>query len=232
MKIGILLTGHTPDVLRPTRGDFDAMFERLLAGRGFAFDAYDVENMVFPDGPHAADGWLITGSRHGAYEDHPFIPPLETFIRDAYAAGVPLVGICFGHQIVAQALGGTVVKHPGGWSLGRQDYELTDGRIVRLNAWHQDQVRDLPPDAMPVARSAFCEYAMLAYGDRAFTVQPHPEFDGAVIADYVRTRKGTGTYPDDLMDSAAERTGLPDDNAALAHAIGTFFRDRRVHVPA
>ena len=68
---------------------------------------------MFPEGIHDADGWLITGSRHGAYEDHPWIPPLEEFIRDAYAAQVPLVGICFGHQIIAQAMGGKVEKYQG-----------------------------------------------------------------------------------------------------------------------
>ncbi|CUH18713.1 GMP synthase [glutamine-hydrolyzing] [Jannaschia seosinensis] len=232
MKIGLLLTGHAPDPLQPLRGDYDAMFTRLLAGQGLEFDSYDVENMVFPESIDAADGWLISGSRHGAYEDHPFIPPLERFIRQAYAARIPIVGICFGHQIVAQALGGKVVKHPEGWALGRQDYEMSDGRIIRLNAWHQDQVRDLPPDAKPIARSAFCEYAMLTYGDRAFTVQPHPEFDGNVIADFVALRKGTGTYPDDLMDRAAESAALPDDSAALARAIGDFFKTGVVDVPA
>ena len=146
MRIGILKCGQSPEVLRGDLGDYDTMFERLLAGRGFEFDSYHVEAMEFPDTPQSADGWLLTGSRHGAYEDHAFIPPLEDFIRAAYAQAVPMVGICFGHQIIAQALGGKVVKHPAGWAVGPQDYDFGGERIT-LNAWHQDQVVTLPEGA-------------------------------------------------------------------------------------
>ena len=108
MKIGILQTGHAPDELLHDRGDYDAHFARLLDGNGFTFRTYNVVDMDFPGSIHDCDGWLITGSKHGAYEDHPFIPPLEALIREVYNTDLPLVGICFGHQIIAQALGGTV----------------------------------------------------------------------------------------------------------------------------
>src|SRR5690606_29335884 len=114
MRIGILKTGQPPGEIRAEHGDYDDMFQRLLAGRGFDFTSYHVEAMDLPASVHDADGWLITGSRHGVYEDHPFIAPLEDFIRRAMAEHVPLVGICFGHQIIAQALGGQVGKHPAG----------------------------------------------------------------------------------------------------------------------
>jgi GMP synthase-like glutamine amidotransferase len=116
MQIGILQTGQSPDALRDDAGDYPDMFERLLAGQGFTFRTWHVEAMDFPASVHDMDGWLITGSRHGAYEDHPFIAPLEAFIRDAYAAHVPMVGVCFGHQIIAQAMGGKVERYAGGWS--------------------------------------------------------------------------------------------------------------------
>ncbi len=223
MKIGILQAGHTPPELLPRLGDYDAMFARLLDGHGFEFAAWDVENMVFPDDIRACDGWLISGSKHGAYEDHPFIPPLERFIRDVHAAAIPLVGICFGHQIVAQALGGTVAKFDRGWSVGRRDYVLANGGTVALNAWHQDQVVVRPEGAIPLAHNDFCENAMLAYGDTIFTVQPHPEFSNALVGDYVDMRRGTGTYPDEMMDRARADTAVPTDNPALGEAIARFF---------
>ena len=237
MHIGILQAGHTPDALIARRGDFDAMFRDLLGGRGFDFTSWDVERMAFPASVTEADGWLITGSRHGAYEDHPFIPPLEAFIRGAWEAGIPVAGICFGHQIVAQALGGRVEKFAGGWSLGRRVYETPDGREVALNAWHQDQVTRAPAGARTLAANDFCAHAALAYPDpagagrdRILTIQPHPEFSPALIGDYVATRRGTGTYPDDRMEAAAAQADDPVDNAAIGRAIARFFREGVAHV--
>ena len=156
MHIGILQCGQSPAQLKDELGDYPDMFVRLLDGRGFEFTIWHVEDMQFPDDVAQADGWLLTGSRHGAYEDHAFIPPLEDFIRRAYQAAVPMVGICFGHQIIAQALGGTVVKHPEGWAVGAQDYDF-GGQQVTLNAWHQDQVVTLPEGAQVTGRNAFSD---------------------------------------------------------------------------
>jgi GMP synthase-like glutamine amidotransferase len=226
MKIGILQTGDAPDALRPTHGNYPDLFQRLLSDQGFTFRTFRVLEMEFPDTPHDADGWLITGSRFGAYEDHPFIPPLEDFIRAVHAANVPMVGICFGHQIIAQALGGRVEKFSGGWSVGPTDYDF-GGSPVRLNAWHQDQVTARPPGATVCAGNDFCENAALLYGDRIFTVQAHPEFHPGFTADIIEKR-GRGLVPDPLLDAAVARLDTPLDDLRLAQAIGSFFRTRRL----
>lgn len=225
MRIGILQCGQSPAQLKQSLGDYPDMFMRLLDRRGFDFITWHVEVMAFPDDIHDADGWLLTGSRHGAYEDHAFIPPLEDFIRRAHDAGVPMVGICFGHQIIAQALGGTVVKNPGGWAVGAQDYDF-GGRPVTLNAWHQDQVVALPPGAQVAGRNAFCENAALIYGDRAFTVQAHPEFRDDFIQGLMDTR-AKGVVPDDLLAGASARMGQADGAAVLADRIEAFFKQPR-----
>ena len=225
MRIGILQCGQSPAQLKRDLGDYPDMFVRLLAGRGFEFTTWHVEGMEFPQDIHDADGWLLTGSRHGAYEDHAFIPPLEDFIRRVHDAGVPMVGICFGHQIIAQALGGTVVKHPGGWAVGAQDYDF-GGQLVTLNAWHQDQVVALPPGAQVAGRNAFCENAALIYGDRAFTVQAHPEFGDDFIQGLMDTR-AKGVVPDDLLAGAAARMGQADGASLLADRIEAFFKQPR-----
>ena len=226
MIIGILQTGHAPDELRPEHGDYATLFERLLAGRGLEFRTWSVVEMEFPAGPHDADGWLITGSRHGAYEDLPFIAPLEELIRAIFAADVPLVGICFGHQIIAQALGGRVEKFAGGWAVGPQVYDW-GGAPVRLNAWHQDQVTQRPEGATLCATHEFCENAALLYDNRAFTVQAHPEFANDFLAGLIETR-GRGRVPDARLAAAREQLGQPTDNARLADRIAHFFKERQL----
>jgi GMP synthase (glutamine-hydrolysing) len=226
MKIGILKTGHPPDALRAEYGDYGEFFKRLLQGQGFDFATYDVVDMEFPASIHDADGWLLTGSRHGAYEDHPFIPPLEDFIRKAYDADVPMVGICFGHQIIAQALGGKVEKFKGGWSVGRQTYDW-NGQTVALNAWHQDQVVERPASATVYATSPFCENAALVYGKSAFTVQAHPEYSAEFLEKLAKLR-GKGVVPDALLAEAAAKMDKPIDDARLARQIATFFKEREL----
>ena len=225
MRIGILQTGLAPDALTADMGDYPDMFARLLAGHGFTFQTYRVVEMEFPSGVHDADGWLLTGSRHGAYEDHAFIPPLESFIRASYAAAVPMVGVCFGHQIIAQALGGKVEKFKDGWAVGATDYDFA-GEKLTLNAWHRDQVTQVPVDAEVVASNDFCANAALVYNDRAFTVQAHPEFRPEFVDGLMQTR-GRGVVPDDLMARAAKRLDDPIDDATIAGRIATFFKQPR-----
>lgn len=221
MKIGILVTGHIPEGLQGTHGEYDRMFARFLDGYGFDIQGWFVVDGQFPDGPEDADGWLITGSRHGAYEAHDWIPPLEALIRDIIASGRPLVGICFGHQIIAQALGGRVEKVARGWSVGRKTYD-TDGGPLVLDAWHQDQVVDLPEGARVLAQSDFCPYAALAYGDRVLTYQAHPEFPAAYTRDLLEHR-GPGIVPDDLLAEAWAASGKPTDSPQVAARIAAFF---------
>ncbi|MCE6960530.1 type 1 glutamine amidotransferase [Cereibacter sphaeroides] len=225
MLIGILQTGEAPDVLSAEMGDYPDMFQRLLDGQGFEFRTFRVVDMEFPASVRDCDGWLITGSRHGVYEDHPFIRPLEEFIRKAYAEHVPVVGICFGHQIVAQAMGGKVERFDKGWAVGPTSYDF-NGEPITLNAWHRDQVTAAPETAEVVASNEFCENAALLYDTRAFTVQAHPEFRDEFIDGLMRTR-GKGLVPDDRMEAAQEKLGQPNDAARMAHRIAEFFKQAR-----
>jgi len=221
MKIGILMTGHAAREVEERFGDYDAMFARLLSGHGFDFATYNVVDEAYPGGPGDCDGWLITGSKHGAYEDHPWIPPLEAFIRDVKASGRPLIGVCFGHQIVAQALGGKVIKHPAGWVVGRTEYEIEGSRLA-LNAWHQDQVVKLPAGAEVIGRSENCAHAALRIGGNILTIQPHPEFDRGVLDSLIRHR-GPGVVPDAQLEQAAASLDTPIDAPRFARRMAGFL---------
>ena len=225
MKIGILQTGHVPDNLVGQNGDYDQIFSTFLGGHGFEFENWPVVDMVFPPDAGAADGWLITGSRYGAYEDHPWIAPLEALIRDIHARAAPMIGVCFGHQIIAQALGGKVEKFAGGWAVGRTDYDM-GGKTLTVNAWHQDQVTVLPKEAKVLGRNAFCENAILAYGDTIWTLQPHPEFTAQYLGRLIKTR-GPGLVPPDLLTNATKTLNEPNSNDDIAAFIAAFFKKER-----
>ncbi|MBM7068262.1 type 1 glutamine amidotransferase [Actibacterium sp. 188UL27-1] len=221
MHIGILTAGHVPAELRPHSGDYETVFAKFLENQGLTFQNWDVVDMDFPNSIDAAEGWLITGSRHGVYEDHPFIPPLIQFIQAAFIAQVPMVGICFGHQIIAQAMGGRVEKSTKGWGVGRQVYSYA-GAEVTLNAWHQDQVVEKPPLATSIAQNAFCEHAGFLYGKQALTLQPHPEFRDDFMAGLIEHR-APGVVPENRLDYARAQLGGPTDGVQIAADIAAFF---------
>lgn len=226
MKIGILQTGLVPTELAPQTGEYPAFFERLLAGYGFEFESWSVVNNEFPDGPEAADGWLITGSRHGAYEDHDWIPPLEQLIRDIMEADRPLVGVCFGHQIIAQALGGKVEKFSGGWAVGPTTYSFGNEEL-KLHAWHQDQVVQKPEGAEIVAQNEFCANAFLLYPGKAYSVQPHPEYDDGFLNGLIAYR-GKGVVPEGQLTAAKAAMNGTNDGYLLAAQFARFFKERRL----
>ncbi len=237
MKIGVLQAGLLPEEMAPRWGEYDSVFTRFLtqADPNLEFQGWRVVEGEFPDAPDVVDGWIISGSKHGVYEDHFWLPPLKDFIRACAGARVPMIGVCFGHQVMAEALGGKAVKSEKGWGLGPHEYVTKDlpgwmsdaPGSIRIEAVHQDQVIALPPDATPVASSAFCENAALLYGDPdhpyAMSIQPHPEMSAEFVEELIATRRGVA-FPEALSDAALARNSLPLNNDWAAKWFLDFLR--------
>lgn len=178
--IGILVAGNSPDELHDKHGSYDAMMRTMLSGKKknvtIRFKSWEVYNGEFPESMDECDGYIITGSKSSAYELEPWIIKLKFFINELYAAKIPLVGICFGHQVIAQALGGQVVD-TGEFVMGIRDYKF-EGNPLSLIATHGDQVNKLPKKGkVKILGSAdYCKFMALKYGDFVFSTQVHPEF--------------------------------------------------------
>ena len=232
MKITIIQTGEVPVPLRPQFGAYAPMFEHMFRAAGERFD-YEVvpvsDGAPFPD-PAALDAILLPGSAAGAYDNHlSWMEPLRVFIRKAYADKTPMLGICFGHQIMADALGGQVKKSEKGWGLGRHVYEVkgpgvfANAEALAVACSHQDQVIVPPSDAEVILGSTFTPNAGLRYRNgAALSFQPHPEFEDPYALALAELRRGNA--PDAVIDDAVASVGLPSDSLQMAGFAAAFLR--------
>lgn len=236
MKTGILAPGITPDVLLDQYGSYADMCRHLLlvSGLDSEFRVYNVFDNQLPASADECDAWLITGSKFASYDDLPWLPPLRQLIRDIVASGKPLAGICFGHQVMAQAFGGEVRQARQGWGLGIHEYRLshlaqTELGIekLHLNAVHQDQVVVKPESAEVLASSDFCPYAALRYNERVISFQGHPEFSMAFENDLLQLRLEDEGLPRELaqqglasLNARNARTDSQEVGRWLARVLG------------
>lgn len=230
MRITLLETGRPPQALRGDFPDYPAMFASLLGGRQFSFETVAICDGQPPPAPEDIEAALITGSSAGVYEDHAWIQPLEEAIRACAARRVPQIGICFGHQIVAQALGGRVEKSAKGWGIGRHCYELIDppdwmgpcGSEFSIAASHQDQVITAPEGARILAANAHTPIAALHYeGANALTFQGHPEMNPAFTKALLTSRRGR--IPQYVLAKGLASLAFPLESALVAGWITRFL---------
>ncbi len=218
MKIGILQCDDVADELLDEFGNYPAMFEAMLSDVApeLQFQIYRVVNGDFPDNVHECDGYITTGSRYGVNDDFAWVEELEEFVTVLDGNKIKFVGICFGHQMLAKALGGKVEQSDRGWAVGvscnridvRKDWMTPGQEPLNLVVSHHDQVTRLPENIEVLASSDFCSYYMLQYGEHMMSVQGHPEFSKAYsnalmdkranLIPAVRIRKGKDSLTKDV----------------------------------
>jgi len=189
MKIGILQCDATNENFRDEHGDYPGMFISLFQSIApeLQFAIFDVRLEQYPQTPQECDAYLITGSRFSVYDDESWIRKLEKYVVELHYKKHPLLGICFGHQMIARALGGKTEKATQGWGVGVQSYRKTKTKSwlnpalenFSLLGFHQDQVTQLPEGAELIAESEFCPIAAFRIDDHILTFQPHPELEKA-----------------------------------------------------
>ena len=235
MKIGILLVGRASEDLVEKYGTYAEMLIALInsEGQNFEFKTFNILDSVFPENHSVCDGWIVTGSPHGVYEDHSWIPTVSQLINDIYNANMPIFGVCFGHQLIAQALGGHVEKSIKGWGLGLHTYKIDNsasymGNLseeLTLNICHQDQVLQLPENSTLYASSEFCENAGFYIKDKVLTMQAHPEFEVEFIEALLNARREV-IIPKEFTDPALKKLKeVPESvqSSQFAQTIRQFF---------
>lgn len=231
MKLGILQCDSVRPELIDEFGDYPAMFKRLLSrvDPTISFACYNLVENAFPASLDECDAWLFTGSKYGANDTADWISRAEELVRALQRQQCPTIGICFGHQLIARALGGRV-ERAAGWGVG-----VHTANILEHSAWmqppkstlsllvsHQDQVVELPPAAVRLAGHDFCRNDIYRIGQHILTFQGHPEFaKGYSLATMTQRRERIGAA---VFDAGCQSLQRSVDGAIAASWIVRFLQ--------
>lgn len=218
-SVGILLFDSIDQPHRAVAGDYPDLFTSLLANVDVDVEFFDGRADSLPSAT-ACDGWLLPGSRTSVYGSEPWLPAVRSWTSSVLDVGQPLVGVCFGHQLIAQVMGAPVAPADVGWNIGAVGYEVAgdvpglETDTFHLLASHKDQVSELPEGATLTARSPRCPIAAFTVGDHVRCVQAHPEFVPSLAASLYGSRRER--IGDDVVDAALATLETPLDRQLVA----------------
>ena len=231
MKLCILENDTLDPAVEATYIGYGTMFERLLrqAGAEGEIAIFNTVKGEYPASFEPFDAVLLTGSKADAFSQEPWVLKLKEKVQELLITKKKLIGVCFGHQLIALCLGAKVGRAPQGWGAGRMQYQWlapdlpqAQGREqVALLASHQDQVFDLPSGAKLLATSDFCPVAAFAVDDHVFCVQPHPEF----VEDYSAflLDKRRAMFGEEKYQTYTQSLAEGHDGQALARMMVAFI---------
>ncbi|KAK4080999.1 hypothetical protein Trihar35433_2104 [Trichoderma harzianum] len=179
------------------------------------------------------DCLLLTGSKHNSFEDDPWILRLVEYIRTAYeTTKTPIVGICFGHQIISRALGGVVQRNPKGWEVSVDHIDLTpkgrelfNSASINLHQMHRDAVLQLPDGVQNLGTNPVCGIQGSYAPGRIFSLQAHPEFNGAIMSEILTLRRSQGVFDKEVFEGAMSRADAHHDGAMVGEAVWKFLME-------
>ena len=230
MKVAILQCDHVLEKFRPRFGNYPEMVERMFEGTEspFSFDTYDCQKGLLPADINEYDFYITTGSKASVYEDADWIQQLTSFIQQLDKQKKKLIGICFGHQLIARARNGKVEKSDKGWGIG-----IATNRIVSHPVWiddkseqinillsHRDQITSLPEDTCVIAESDFCPFFIVQWGEHFLSIQGHPEWNTDYCQALIRDRKNI--IAQDRFDAAINSLHIKPDNEQFVRWIISF----------
>ncbi|MEP0940650.1 MAG: type 1 glutamine amidotransferase [Rhizobiaceae bacterium] len=231
MHIAILVTNTDHSEFADRHPKDGEKFSRFLHGvrPDWKVSVFEVKDGEFPIGTDQFDGLLITGSPASVHDNLVWIPTLKLLISKAFASGQPIFGACFGHQVIAEVLGGKVVDNPDGWEFGAVEVNHRDtpewaqhlGTSFTLYAAHKEQVARLPEGAVSIASGPGCPCAGFRIGDRLYTTQYHPEMEHDFIT--ALTQELRGDLPDNVIDRSMASLSNHADGRAYAESVARFF---------
>ncbi|WP_445398067.1 glutamine amidotransferase-related protein [Zobellella sp. An-6] len=233
MQLGLLLCDHIDPEFSRTGGDYPDLFSDRIREvvPSARLQVFDAEAGELPDPGTRLDGWIISGARHDAFGDYPWLERLKARVHELLAAGERVAGVCFGHQLLALMHGGEVNRSPVGWGIGNHGYrwraEGSPG--YRLLVSHQDQVLRLPGQARLLAGSTFCPNAAFTLGDRVMGVQGHPEFTPGYARFLMERRRHR--FDDERYRQAMDSVEQPHHGPEVMGMILAFLRGESPHVP-
>ncbi|PCI85842.1 MAG: GMP synthase [Hyphomicrobiales bacterium] len=253
MKIGLLMAGENSGEIANKYGEYEQQFIDLFEplhsknNTPIEWKVYYVMRDEFPISIDDCDAYIITGSRFGVYDELPWMIDLAAYIRLIVSAKKRLTGVCFGHQIIAHALGGKVIKVEQGFGVGMHEYKMVIPSAIAhlaqdndfalkttftVNVMHGDQVVERPPTAEIIATSDFCEFAGLYYPEGVLTYQGHPEFDNQFIRDLIDYKWNNGqNWVDTQVKNQAINSapnGKPSNRLPIAKFLLNFMTEKTV----